>query len=48
MDGRRTTGAGRGHATGATPPVTGATPRVTGDTPPLTGATPPVTEDIRR
>jgi hypothetical protein len=31
MDGRRTTGAGRGRVTGATRPVTGATPPVTED-----------------
>ena len=48
MDRRRATGAGRGHATGATPPVTVATPPVTGARPLVTGATPPMTEDTGR
>ena len=48
MDGRRATGAGRGHATVATPPVTVATPPMTGARPPMTGARPPMTEDTGR
>ena len=48
MDGRRTAGAGRGHAAGATRPMTVATRPMTVATRPMTVATPPMTGPRRR